>query len=211
MPRPNHAAQVLLPTSPLLITESADEFNRILDALRCEVNSSGIINEIHLLDYADLTWEVLRLRRFKIAIVKSAFLSALKNLFNELLRQIGYDYRNAEEVASDIARRWFTNKRVKKWGENLLRKFQLDASAIEAEAYIRIAEHIEYLDRLLTSAESRRDKALRSLAEHRGGSLARQLKAASDRIIDGEVVALEDNSITNAEASSSDKPIRSGG
>jgi hypothetical protein len=209
MPRPNHALQVLLPASPLLITESADEFNRILDALRREINPSGIIDEIYLLDYADLTWEVIRLRRCKVAIVNSAFLSALKDLFKKLLQQIGYDYLKAEEIASDTARRWFTNKGVKKWGDNLLRQFQLDASAIEAEAHIRFAKHIEYLDRLLTSAESRRNKALRSLAEHRA-TLARQLKAASDRIIEGEVVALEDSPITKAEASSSDQPISSG-
>jgi len=43
------------------------------------------------------------------------------------------------------------------------------------------------------SLVSRRDKALRCIAEYRG-SLARQLRESSDRIIEGDLVALEDTS-----------------
>jgi hypothetical protein len=48
------------------------------------------------------------------------------------------------------------------------------------------------LDKMLTSLESRRDKALRCVAEYRA-SLAHQLRESADRIIDGKgVLRLQD-------------------
>jgi hypothetical protein len=65
--------------------------------------------------------------------------------------------------------------------------------AIEAEAIRRSAADIELLDKLLASLESRRDKALRRIAEYRG-DLGRQMRNAADRIIEGQALALEDGS-----------------
>ena len=53
-----------------------------------------------------------------------------------------------------------------------------------------MTDKLEQLDRLLSSLESRRNKALRCVAEYRGG-LARQLREGSERIIEGEVLRLE--------------------
>jgi hypothetical protein len=75
----------------------------------------------------------------------------------------------------------------------LLKYFDLDESAIEAEAIRRSAADIELLDRLLASIEARRDKALRRIAEYRG-ELGRQMRQAADRIIDGKALAIEDAS-----------------
>lgn len=49
---------------------------------------------------------------------------------------------------------------------------------------------LEQLERLLASLESRRNRALRCIADYRGG-FARQLREIGDRIIDGKVLALE--------------------
>ena len=57
----------------------------------------------------------------------------------------------------------------------------------------RSAADLERLDRLLASLESRRNKALRCIADYRGG-FARQLRESTDRIIDGKVLALEEPS-----------------
>ena len=51
---------------------------------------------------------------------------------------------------------------------------------------------LELLDRMLSSLESRRNKALGCVAEYRA-SLAHQLRESADRIIDGKgVLRLED-------------------
>jgi len=193
MPSQAKAAAAVLPTSPLLSTESAEDFDRVYDAFIQQIKPRGIIDHMHVLDIAEQTWELLRIRRCKAGILNLALLAARKHVFQHLLVKNGYDYVQAEKLAEDVARRWSTNQAVRKWGERLLRQFQLDESAIEGEAYKKSAEDLEVLDKLESSTESRRNKARRCIAEYRS-NLAEQLEQASDHIIEGEVLALEDTS-----------------
>jgi len=75
----------------------------------------------------------------------------------------------------------------------LLSEFRLDESAVEAEAIKSLAEVLEQIDRLLASLESRRNKALRCIADYRN-VFARQLQESSNRIIDGKVLSIENAS-----------------
>ena len=70
-----------------------------------------------------------------------------------------------------------------------LAAFKLDENAIEAEAMSIRAAYLETFDRLLASQERCLYKAVRSLAEFRGG-LGRHLHATVERMIDGEVLSL---------------------
>ena len=82
--------------------------------------------------------------------------------------------------------------KAKKQVSETLGRFDLDEAAIEAEAIRKASSDLELLDRMLTSLESRRNKALACVAEYRA-SLAHQLRESADRIIDGKgVLRLED-------------------
>src|SRR6266498_4282372 len=70
----------LLPKSPLLITESADEFDAVRDAFEQEIKPHGIIEQMYVHDISSIVWEILRLRRCKAVIINSAFRSALEHL-----------------------------------------------------------------------------------------------------------------------------------
>jgi hypothetical protein len=180
----------LLPKSPLLITESADEFEALRDAFEREIKPRGIIEQMYVHDICSIVWEILRLRRCKAVIINSAFRGALENLLVQLLRQPGQYEHQIRDEAQDLAHAWFTDKEAKKETSEILSRFELDESAIEAEAIRRSSSELELLDRMLTSLESRRDKALGCVAEYRA-SLAQQLRASADRIIDGKVLRLE--------------------
>src|SRR5262245_11778276 len=78
----------LLPKSPLLITESADEFDALRDAFEQEIKPRGIIEQMYVHDICSIVWEILRLRRCKVVIINSAFRSALEELLVQL-RQPG--------------------------------------------------------------------------------------------------------------------------
>ena len=67
---------------------------------------------------------------------------------------------------------------------------KLDESAIEAEAIRKSADNLERIDRLMASAEARRDKALLCVARYRG-DLSALLRETSDRMIEGKVLQLE--------------------
>jgi hypothetical protein len=190
MPRINELT--LLPKLPLLITESADEFDALRDAFEREIKPRGIVEQMYVHDICSIVWEILRLRRCKVVIINSAFRSALQNLLKQVLRQPGqYEY-DVEDEAEALAQAWFTDQEAKKRVSELLSRMELDESAIEAEAIRRSSSDLELLDRMLTSLESRRDKALGCVAQYRA-SLAQQLRESSDRIIDGkDVLRLED-------------------
>ena len=74
MPRTNEL--VLAPKSPLLITESAAEFDALRGAFEQEIKPRGIIEHMYVYDIACIVWEILRLRRGKAAIINAAFRDA---------------------------------------------------------------------------------------------------------------------------------------
>ena len=136
-------------------------------------------------DFCSIVWEILRLGRCKVVIINSAFRSALQHLLMQLLKGPGeYDYE-VENQAQALAHAWFTDREAEKQVSQTLNRFDLDESAIEAEAIRRLSSDLELLDRMLASLESRRNKALCCVAEYRA-SLAHQLRESADRIIDGK-------------------------
>ena len=190
MPRINELT--LLPKLPLLITESADEFHALRDAFEQEIKPRGIIEQIYVHDISGIVWEILRLRRCKVVIINLALRSALQSLLKQLLRQPGQSEYDVEDEAQTLAQSWFTVQEAKKQVSEILSRFDLDESAIEAEAIRRSSADLELLDRMLASLETRRNKALGCVAEYRA-SLAHQLRESADRIIDGNgVLRLED-------------------
>jgi len=182
----------LLPKLPLLITESADEFDALRDAFEREIKPRGIIEQMYVHDVSAIVWEILRLRRCKVVIINSAFRSALEDLLVQLLKGPGQYDNEVEDEAEALAHAWFTDQEAKKQVSETLSRFDLDESAIEAEAIRRSSSDLELLDRMLTSLETRRNKAFGCVAEYRA-SLAHQLRESSDRIVDGkDVLRLED-------------------
>src|SRR5215475_125635 len=182
----------LLPKLPLLISESADEFDALRDAFEREIKPRGIIEQMYVHDISSIAWEILRLRRCKVVIINSAFRSALQNLLKQVLRQPGQSEYEVRGEADALAEAWFTDQEAKKQVSEILSRFELDESAIEAEAIRKSSSDLELLDRMLASLESRRNKALGCVAEYRA-SLGQQLRESADRIIGGKgVLQLED-------------------
>src|SRR5258706_13021115 len=100
----------LLPKSPLLITESADEFDALRDAFEREIKPRGIIERMYVHDICSIVWEILRLRRCKAVIINSAFLPALEDLLVQLRPPRQQDFQ-AREGARQLAHAWLTGKK----------------------------------------------------------------------------------------------------
>ena len=182
----------LLPKLPLLITESADEFDALLDAFEREIKPRGIIEQMYVHDISAIVWEILRLRRCKVMIINAGFRNALERLLMQLLNGPGQYEHQVQDKAQTLAHSWFTDEKAKKQVSEALSRFDLDESAIEAEAIRRSSADLELLDRMLASLETRRNKALGCVAEYRA-SLARQLRESADRVIDGKGVLRLEN------------------
>ena len=174
----------------LLITESAEDFAALNAALMEEIKPRGIIERLYVADIAALVWEILRLRRCKVAIVNIAFKDALSNTVYRLAGEPEMDTPEREWYEA-IVLDWFSKPEARKEVLELLAEFRLDEFAIEAEAIRSVFSELEVLDRMLTLLESRRNKALRSIADYRD-DFAKQVREVSNRVIEADpVIQLE--------------------
>jgi hypothetical protein len=179
---------MLRAVAPLLITESADEFASLRKGLKSEIQPEGAIEQMYFDDLVTLRWETLRFRRYKTAIINSSRRIALQGILEQLLWDQDYERSyQKDKAAEDLARSWFVNKNAQARVAKLLRKFQMDEGAIEAEAFRLCSEGLERLERILTALEFRRDKVLRCIADYRQ-SLAKQINQSTDRILDNDDV-----------------------
>jgi hypothetical protein len=178
----------LLPKTPLLMSESEDEFEALRSDLVEEIKPRGIIEHMCVADIAEIVWESRRLHRCKAVMINMNYSAALKSLLEDVLDAV--DYLKAEVLAQT----WFTDKKAKKEVAEILRRFHLDESAIEAQAIRSLASELEILDKRLMSLEARRNRAIRNIAEYRE-SFARKVREGSGRIIEGDsVIRLENPS-----------------
>jgi hypothetical protein len=169
----------------LLITESAEEFAALNAALMEEIKPCGILERLYVADVVSLVWEILRLRRCKAVIVNTAFKNALSIIVCRLAGEPemwGSSERNRVDA---LVRDWFSKAKARKEVLQLLAEFHLDEFAIEAEAIRSVLSELEVLDKMLTLQESRRNKALRSIADYRDG-LAKQVREVSNRVIESD-------------------------
>ena len=192
----------------LLPSETSEEFETLYAALEEEIKPRGIIERIFLEDFANIAWEIWRLRRCKSAIINRAFRSALQDLILQALPQPERQYEvptlslfntgpSPEELerqnkAAELAEGWFADPKVRKQVMAMLQALKCGLDDIEASAIKRVSDEIVLLDRMLTLLEARRNKALACIAEYRK-SFAQQLSQSSEKIIQGNtVLRLED-------------------
>jgi hypothetical protein len=173
----------ILSKTPLLITESENDFAELKKALTRELQPRSIIEQIYVTDIATIVWDVSRLRRCKVAIVNMAFRDALSNL---LYRLLGHDPAH-RQIIEKAPGDWFLNRKVRSEVSELLENFHLDQSAIEAEAIRSKFSELEMLDRMLTLHEARFNRTLRSIHDYQDkfGSKVRQ---AANRLFESDPV-----------------------
>src|SRR3954447_15817331 len=133
MPEPTESgAQALISRPALLLTESADEFHSLAAALAEEIKPRGIIEQMHVDETTKLVWETLRLHRCKAAMINTGFRSAVENLLERLWKEPGEP--TPYEASQELALAWSTDPEAKEKVTEILGRFDLDETAIEAEA-----------------------------------------------------------------------------
>src|SRR5258708_36209365 len=105
----------LLPKTPLLMSESEDEFEALGLDLVEEIKRRGIIEHMCVDDIAEIVWESRRLHRCKAVMSNMNYSAALKSLLHDVLGAV--ESRKAEFLAQT----WFTNKNAKNEVAEILR------------------------------------------------------------------------------------------
>ena len=171
----------------LLITESKDEFEQLSSMMLQEIEPRGGIEMVYVAEIIDTTWQTIRYQRSRTAMLNVEYRNAVRNLLDHELEVVD------SERADALAQQWFTTKKAREEVGELLIRFNLDESAIEAEAIKSLGAELERLDRMLTSLQSRRNRAIRGLREYRE-SVAERARDVSRRVIEEDKVPqLEDS------------------
>jgi hypothetical protein len=183
-----NAAARLRAGTPVLITESVDEFVALRTALYDEIKPNGAIEQGFVEDLAAVMWEIMRLLRIKAEILNGAFCKAMIKILEQVWSEDFEDYPERDRAIGDLAWQWLGNDSdAKAKVSELLGQHQLDETAIEAEAFRMRAEDLEKLDYMLSRAELRREKLLIGIAAYRD-TLGKRLRQVSDQMLDQESV-----------------------
>jgi len=157
----------LLPPVKLLNTESADEFDALVDAFERDLQPQDIVECMYMNDCCHFVWQIARLRRCQASIINVEFPAAMTALLEQCLAGPAEDTSDSKDAAKNLASEWFNDEDVRETVAEILGRFKLDESAVEAEAIRRLCADLETIERMLTSFQVRRDRALGGLLEYR--------------------------------------------
>jgi hypothetical protein len=138
----------------VLPTESLAEHEQEREAVRRALNPQNKIARIYADDFAYDNLMAKRFRRASLQRVKKHLPDALYDILCDLVR------RNRDQI-TDLVDRWLRNDpNAKSEVSAILQNHGLGEHDVESEAVCRSLPDLGPLDQLLTSAVSRRDKAL---------------------------------------------------
>jgi len=164
--------------APTLKTEDEEIYWNCMERVVKCVEPQDIIEWLWLKDVVDLSWEILRLRRLKIDLV-------------EIDREdqnatIEWEREHADEPYVDLLGR--STPPTPAQIEACKNKPLLDTQTDSAKLLFKHIEEYEGIEKLLTSAELRRDRILREI-DLRRDHMGQRLRAASDELLDAQVKA----------------------
>ena len=167
----------LLGPPPVILGEDARKFEELHARITAAVKPREAIEEIWVRDVADLTWEVLRLRRLKASLLLTCAHAGLVRVLKPLVEST-----EAEQLAVAWAKREAeAMAKVKR----LLATSELPVDVIMAETLTLKLEQTERFEAMIAAAEARLAAALREVDRHRE-ALAGALRAAVEAIEDAE-------------------------
>jgi hypothetical protein len=161
---------------PVLRSESADEYTSLHKKLIEEIGPRGAIEAVYVEEITALIWDIQRLRNCKVSVIHQMSRRALENILKELVP--------SHKIKGDaLPYRWFEgDAAAKEEVSEILKRFDLDESAIEAEAIKLASDELEWLDKALVLATSRLDKSLRFIKSYRVGFVD-DVRRQTDRLL----------------------------
>jgi hypothetical protein len=157
---------------PLLSTEDPRLYREMLDRFAESVAPKNIIEWLWVKDIVDLSWEIARLRRYRALLIERE--RDDKNAAIEYARKHA-DKRDPISLSTPTPAQIEARRNAPR----------LDTEADSASLLLTVwyLNKYETIDKLLTSAELRRDRILREL-DFRRERIAPLLRKKSDELID---------------------------
>ena len=171
------SAQEMLGPPPLIRGEDIDRYDKLLARLTETLQPSDVVEEIWTRDFADLVWEVFRLRRLKSSLLSAEAGHGMQELLSPLRHKSG----DAHELATGWCH--FDPEAVPAV-EAALASAGLSVDAALGKTLALFCSAIGHIDRRLAFVELRRGVAMRELDRHRA-RFAQNARRAAEKIDGG--------------------------
>ena len=173
---------------PLAIGEAAEEYDAILTAFTLAVHPTDVFDWAWAKDLADAYWETRRARRIRSrGLCVAEMNSRLKTLVHAINVWAGQDKANL--IAAPICggdRR--TGRRIAKIDEfAVAHGIEPDLEKAGFEGYVQALSDLEIVDRMIATADARRDRVLREIDRRRDGAKRRRLMDFQARLLESEI------------------------
>jgi len=144
--------------APLLPGEAEADYADVAARIVAVAQPRDAIEELLTRDVIELTWDISRLRRMKAGLLRATVGDGVRRILSRI-EDVDHDYderRNADRYAQDWARGIVS---VRRGFAGMLKKAGLTMDDVLAEAFAKEIDSFERFDRMLASAEARRNKA----------------------------------------------------
>jgi hypothetical protein len=167
---------------PLITGEEPAAYVALLEQVSTAVRPQGILEKIWVRDIVDLVWETLRLRRLKANLLQGEANRGVRETIEPLIGLL-----EADDLSKEWARR--TSKALRRV-EGLLSAAGLTMDVVMAQTLDLKLDQVERIERLIASAEARRNNALREIDRHRA-ALGSAMRTAVEAVEDAEFIDVE--------------------
>src|SRR5262245_2535809 len=145
---------------PPLLGEDPAAYDELLGRISGAVKPSDVFEEIWVQDIVDLAWEVVRLRRLSASLMTATAHKAVQTILEPFIP----DYFERES----LAKAWGTrDKAAVKQIDNLLAAAGMSIDVVMAQTLSINLDDIERIDRMIATAEARRNLIMREIERHR--------------------------------------------
>ena len=167
---------------PLVLGEVEAEYDEFLSRVTRAVKPTDTIETLWVKDVVDLMWEAQRYRRVKAGLLMQVGRQALTEHLTKV-KGAGHvegvrRFTVAELVTAYVEGDSIAVEEVTR----ILRSRGLDTDMLMAQVLTERLEHIERIDRLIASADARRNRALSEI-DRRRDAFARRLRVAANDVI----------------------------
>jgi hypothetical protein len=167
---------------PLLEGEDTAAYDDLLVRISGAVKPADIFEEIWVRDIVDLVWEAFRLRRLKVNLMTTGAHKGLGGILDPLM-----DWDDAHDLTEAWARR---ERAAIEQVDELLASAGLTMDAVMAQTLSLKLDDIERIDRMIATAEGRRNAILREVDRHRT-TWGQNLRRTVQQIEEAEIKVIE--------------------
>ncbi len=161
----------------LLRGEDAKAFHKLSERINKTVKPADALEEMWVADVVHLQWELQRLQECKAQFIRLKFEESIGEVLSSVIGTVKAQGVLVDlKVGVDGAQERF---------EKIFQAAGLSQRTVDAQTIILYLDEIERLDRMVSSAEVRRNNAIREVRFHRE-ALARSLRRSCEEVEDAE-------------------------